>query len=391
MKTHGTLNKQELPEAGSIGVAQVVNPSKDVKRTKVRSDRDAYHPERATQKKTRRFHFALVFAAMLFIVAGVGVASAYDSFEGGSIAVDDLTSKVITLNVNSQPQEVATNCETVGELLNERHIFLTEDDFLDMGLNQQLYDGMTVWVRKAIDVTVNAGSQTITVHSQPLTVAQALEAAGVEVDDDDVMELPLLSYIYNDSTITVNKMETKLEEVLEDIQPKVVTQEVSDLPVGTTAVLNEGTPGQKRTVFSVTYKDGVEVSRELVSSEVVKEPVDKVEGVGSATATVSSLAYAPTVEDGDFSGSRVLTCQATAYTWTGNRTATGTWPAEGRTIAVDPSVIPLGTRVYVEGYGYAVAEDTGGAIQGNIIDLYMDSYTDCINWGRRTVTVYILD
>ena len=58
---------------------------------------------------------------------------------------------------------------------------------------------------------------------------------------------------------------------------------------------------------------------------------------------------------------------------------------------MDPSVIPLGSRVYVVGYGYAIAEDTGGAIRGNIIDLYMDSYTDCINWGRRNVTVYILD
>ena len=85
-----------------------------------------------------------------------------------------------------------------------------------------------------------------------------------------------------------------------------------------------------------------------------------------------------------------MTVEATAYTWTGNRTATGTWPKVG-TIAVDPKVIPLGTKVYVSGYGFAVAEDTGGAIKNNIIDLYMDTNEACINWGRRNVTLYILE
>lgn len=82
--------------------------------------------------------------------------------------------------------------------------------------------------------------------------------------------------------------------------------------------------------------------------------------------------------------------EATAYTWTGNRTATGTWPSRG-TIAVDPTIIPLGTRLFVEGYGEGIAEDTGGAIQGHIIDLYMESEDECWAWGRRTVEVRIIE
>jgi 3D (Asp-Asp-Asp) domain-containing protein len=81
---------------------------------------------------------------------------------------------------------------------------------------------------------------------------------------------------------------------------------------------------------------------------------------------------------------------ATAYTWTGNRTATGTWPSRG-TVAVDPLVIPLGTELHIEGYGPAVAADTGGDIQGQIIDLYMDSYQECIEWGRRQVEVRVME
>ena len=83
-----------------------------------------------------------------------------------------------------------------------------------------------------------------------------------------------------------------------------------------------------------------------------------------------------------------MTFTATAYTWTGYRTATGTWPSRG-TVAVDPRVIPTGTKLWVEGYGEAVAADTGGAIIGNRIDLYMDSKDECLQWGRRKVEVQI--
>jgi 3D (Asp-Asp-Asp) domain-containing protein len=83
--------------------------------------------------------------------------------------------------------------------------------------------------------------------------------------------------------------------------------------------------------------------------------------------------------------------EATAYTLEcGNGdgyTATMTVPEEGRTIAVDPSVIPLGSRVYVEGRGWHKAEDTGGAIKGEIVDIYMEDLEDALSWGRRNVRV----
>lgn len=85
--------------------------------------------------------------------------------------------------------------------------------------------------------------------------------------------------------------------------------------------------------------------------------------------------------------------ESTAYT---GDTITATGRATVRdaagisTIAVDPSIIPLGSLLYVEGYGYAIAADTGGAIQGNIIDLYLNSYDECINWGRQNVSVYLI-
>ena len=87
---------------------------------------------------------------------------------------------------------------------------------------------------------------------------------------------------------------------------------------------------------------------------------------------------------------KIVTFEATAYTWTGNRTATGTWPSRG-TVAVDPRVIPLGTELHIEGYGAAVAADTGGAIQGQRVDLYMDTEHECLQWGRRQVEVRVVE
>ena len=85
-----------------------------------------------------------------------------------------------------------------------------------------------------------------------------------------------------------------------------------------------------------------------------------------------------------------MVMEATAYTWSGDKTATGTWPSRG-TVAVDPEVIPLGTKLYIEGYGEAVAADTGSGIQGDIIDLYMDSEQECWDWGRQKVEVVIVE
>lgn len=85
-----------------------------------------------------------------------------------------------------------------------------------------------------------------------------------------------------------------------------------------------------------------------------------------------------------------LVMEATAYSHTGARTFTGTWPSRG-TIAVDPLVIPLGTKLWVEGYGYGTAEDTGGLIKGNRIDVFLESEGECWEWGRQHVRVRVYE
>ena len=88
-------------------------------------------------------------------------------------------------------------------------------------------------------------------------------------------------------------------------------------------------------------------------------------------------------------GGGVITVVATAYTRTGNHTRSGTWPRMG-TVAVDPTVIPLGSLLYVEGYGFGQALDTGGDIRGARVDLYMETEKDARAFGRRTERVRVL-
>lgn len=85
-----------------------------------------------------------------------------------------------------------------------------------------------------------------------------------------------------------------------------------------------------------------------------------------------------------------LVVEATAYTHTGNKTYTGVYPETGRTIAVDPDVIPLGSRVIIDGHTY-IAEDTGGAIKGNVIDIFLPTTEECIEWGRQVVEVVVIE
>lgn len=120
------------------------------------------------------------------------------------------------------------------------------------------------------------------------------------------------------------------------------------------------------------------------------------EGISNAQARISELntPSIPTTGTNIGEALKTLTMESTAYYGHGI-TASGFKPVRNpdgiSTIAVDPNVIPLGSKVYVSGYGIAIAADTGGAIKGNIIDVYLNSYEECVSWGRREVTVQILE
>ncbi len=160
-------------------------------------------------------------------------------------------------------------------------------------------------------------------------------------------------------------------------------QESQDLLPGMSRVEQEGIEGSRRKVIR-TVSIGGEEDRQMIYQFQLASPKKKVIVQNSQPVTGEQL------DINKLNISRSFQGEATAYTYTGYCTASGLYPRVGL-VAVDPGVIPLGTMLYIEGYGYAVAADTGGAIKGHIIDVFFNTVKECVDWGRRPVQIYILE
>ncbi len=207
--------------------------------------------------------------------------------------------------------------------------------------------------------------------------------SAMAVDKTMEMQFNKLSY-----ATTITERET--------IPQDIIRRANADMAKGETVTVQEGYDGIQEVEYNVLYEDGVEVDRTMLSSEIVVTPQDKVIEYGTSENTA--------VDENNvkFEYSYVLECLATAYDPSpeenggyGGQSATGV-PLQRGVIAVDPKVIPLGSRVYIEAldgswsYGYAVAADTGGAIKGNRVDLLYDTKSECYEFGRRSCRVYVL-
>lgn len=140
--------------------------------------------------------------------------------------------------------------------------------------------------------------------------------------------------------------------------------------------------------------EAAEESSSQASSSSTSTESSSTESSSSASSSESSSTPESSTGESSTGSGRVLQMESTAYSWreagASNLSATGIdLSKESNVVAVDPSVIPLGSLVKVSGYGFAIAGDTGGAIQGNIIDVHFDSVDQCRFWGRRQVTVEI--
>lgn len=307
--------------------------------------------------------------------------------------------KEVTLSVNNNDTVVRTYTNTVEEFLEEQEINLDDVSSVGVALDSKVYDGQKVSVEVKNNYKVLVDGQTLKISMAAKNVGDVLKEADITLGEHDIVEPKVSAAATTDLVIDIHRV-TIEEEIREtELAYSVETKKDSTMFSDEKVVLQQGRTGLQADTYLVTYRDGEYYSEELINSDVT-EPVTEIVAVG--TVTVASL-----ISDNEDSGnestasnqvapngmsySKVLTCKATAYHEPeGSLTKSGTLSRLGA-IAVDPSVIPLGTKLYVEGYGYCVAEDTGGLIKGNRIDVYLDSEEECINWGVKSVTVYILN
>lgn len=271
---------------------------------------------------------------------------------------------------------------TVEDVLEKNDIKLGKQDKVQPGIDAAVKKDMRIVVTRAFKVKVLADGQVKSIYTTPVSVKKAVELAGFKMGEKDMVKTLAADKVSPNQEIELIRV-TEQELTIEEPVPFGV-ERVDDptLEKGLTKTVKAGKNGVARNKVRITFYNGQEGKREVIGTEVMVPPENKVLAMGSITA-VSRGGDRMNFREAKF-------MQATAYTYTGYRTATGLNPAVGL-VAVDPTVIPLGTRLYIEGYGYARAADTGGAVKGNKIDLFMEEYAQCVNWGRRMVKVYMLE
>lgn len=253
----------------------------------------------------------------------------------------------------------------------------------------------------AVPVSGNAAASTQTATSTPVfpgvPVTPSAQKTAAKAQPGQIIPLPVTQAKNGFSSNTQSapaptapaSVYTVKETRTEVINPRSIIQMSHDVAPGHTKLAHDGTAGVLVKTYNVTYKDGKPIKYQLISQKIVKAPVNRILLAGIATREARALPS----RSGMYARVRELDMVATGYSpyegSSSGRCATGMRAGYG-VVAVDPRVIPLGSRLYIEGYGYAIAGDTGGAIRHNRIDLGMNTYRQANHVGRRRVHVYVL-
>ncbi|WP_338471263.1 ubiquitin-like domain-containing protein [Niallia sp. XMNu-256] len=298
--------------------------------------------------------------------------------------------KQVQLTQENGKTSVWTTAQTVDGFLKEQNIVLNEHDEIQPDKNTTLQKGMNVVIDRAFPLTIIDGGKEEVVWSTSTTVADFLKQQEISLTDLDRVEPSLDETVVENDMVHVIRVEKVTDVVEEPIPFAVVTRKDENLASGTEKIITHGKEGLIKKTYEIVKENGKEVSRTVLNESVTREKQDQVVAVGNKE--VVQIA-----SRGSESGKEIHVT-STAYTANCNgcsgTTATGINLHANpnlKVIAVDPNVIPLGSKVHVEGYGYAVAADTGGAINGNKIDVYFASKQDAVNWGRKTVKIKVLN
>lgn len=380
-------------------------------------------------------------------IAVISVIAASILFYGFTPSADEespLTS--VTIVDGDSIFEVETKGQTVSEAFAVANITLSEGDSASKPLTATISDGEIITLSRGKTFYLKTGEQTYEISSNAKTVGEALLADGFQIGKYDEVIPDTDTPLTNGMTVMVTRVYIELYDVEDDIPFTTKTVKNSEKDTNHKKVTQAGKNGKITRTFKKISKDGAGVTATLIGETITKEPIQEIvevgtkkpssstEGTDSSVAPSEGLMLTPgkttdgipyhaiptmaqknsvtsvsgntaVTASGTFTFKKRIVCKATAYEgsaasngkWAG-QTATGRKPVYG-VVAVDPSVIPLNSKLYIESadggkswiYGFAVAGDTGGAIKGNKVDLCYHTLDQCYNFGRRDAIVYVLD
>lgn len=262
---------------------------------------------------------------------------------------------------NKHEISVMTSKTKVADILEENHIEIKEDETVSPNLEEEISETTKIIISK--------------IGEEPVEIADVEE---INLDAEKIAE---------DYTSITEKVIT----VIEEIPFETITKDISNGSENTSnRIIQAGRNGEKKTTYKVTYKNDIEISREEISSEIIKEPVNKIVQVQTKTVTsrTSSRVSGTSGQSGIYKVTAYCACSKCCG-WNTGITASGAKATADHTIAA-PSTFSFGTKVLINGQTYTV-EDRGGAIQGNRIDVYMNSHAEALAWGVRYLYVEVLN
>lgn len=314
----------------------------------------------------------------------------------GSSSLDDsvfITDEGVT-------KEYKTNETDVYSILREEDYELSTNDRVSYTRDDNNTGHITIY--RAFEVSVTADGETKSFATIGGDVSSALRATDINLGADDTVDREFTEELYPNMEINVTRVDYEDWQEETEIPYEIEYVDNTNHTIGYENVLVEGETGSRVTYYRDTYINGEYSDTEELDEEITKEPVTMVIERGTATAHPYAETYSPsdiTLVNGiPVNYTRVLSGRSTAYTApAGAGTASGRLAQVG-VVAVNPNVIPYGSELYIVSqdgslvYGYAVAGDTGSAMMNGhaLIDLYMNTYEDCCNWGAVYVDVYVL-
>lgn len=254
------------------------------------------------------------------------------------------------------------------------------------------------------NITLVVKGNEIEISTLKSSVEEVLIEQNIEYDQNDIISVPLNQKISDGDKIEIIDVIEKTITEDKEVPFEVKVIEDNSLLKGDTIVEVEGKSGKNELLYKITYHNGKQVEKKFIEEVITTKPVDKVikKGTKVELQVASSKDKSIRVEKTSYSNNeskansstsnsnvKNISVVATAYT-DDSITSTGTKPKWG-TIAVDPSIIPYGTKVYIPQFDKTfIAEDCGSAIKGNKIDIYMNDEESVKNWGRKTIDICII-
>lgn len=306
----------------------------------------------------------------------------------GLIVVGFATPKTVIVKIDDSRKAATmvyeTTCMRVDSFIANHDIdYVYGQDIISAQLYDGIMDEMTISIVKAYDVTVKADGKEITVKTLPATTREILDRLEITLGEMDIAQPELDEKVRSGDVITVKRVTKDLvtEEVTTDFEVKY--QADSSLVIGETKVKQKGRKGLQKKTYEITLVDGAEKEKTLIKSETIKEKRDKIISYGTKilSGKPAGLKYKK----------KYTHVRAVSYYFPGSPVGAYGLPCEYGTCAVDRKLIPLGSLLYIEGYGYAIANDVGSAIKGKTVDLYMERLIQCGIWGARWTTVYVIE